>query len=212
MEEWLPSVSMRMPTYRRLLLLQQAVNDFLTQDYKGEKELVILNEEPETEIKCDHPEIKIYNCSEKPKDVRERYNMAMALCMNDIIFPCSDDDIHMPWEISTVVSLMQNEAAISIVPWWKIRHGSWRLMTKPTSYMIYMTREFWEEIGPTPSKLKPNLAEEFWRDQAIERKVYKIKEIPQEKIFFIWQKSKKVEFYGAAHDQKPQPKKFVLQT
>ena len=57
----LPKVSCLCPTYGRPQCLEEAIFSFLTQDYQGEKELVILNDLADQTLIFDHPDVKIIN-------------------------------------------------------------------------------------------------------------------------------------------------------
>ena len=48
-------------TYQRHHLLEEAIYSFLSQDYKEECEMVVLNDSPDVEYVFDHPNIKIIN-------------------------------------------------------------------------------------------------------------------------------------------------------
>jgi len=57
----LPKISCLCPTYGRPQCLEEAIFSFLTQDYQGEKELVILNDLADQTLIFDHPDVKIIN-------------------------------------------------------------------------------------------------------------------------------------------------------
>lgn len=83
-------------TYRRPELLEESVESFLRQTYKGKKELIILNDEPEQTLEIDHPEIKIYNYKERFSSIGEKRDEAINLSNNEYLFPWDDDDIMLP--------------------------------------------------------------------------------------------------------------------
>ena len=84
------------PTFRRPELLEEALQSFLMQDYAGEKELIILNDEKEQAIKFDHPQVKIVNFKERSPSLADKYNYAASLATGDMITPWDDDDIFLP--------------------------------------------------------------------------------------------------------------------
>jgi len=87
-------------TYNRAELLEEAIESFHRQDYKGEKELVILNDFPGQILEYDHPEVFVVNSSKRFRTVGEKRNACIAMCSGDVIFPWDDDDICLPWRIS----------------------------------------------------------------------------------------------------------------
>ena len=80
-----PSVSCFCATYGRTKLLMESVNCFLNQDYKGKKELIILNDFDQQELFFDHPEIKVIN-SKKIKKLSDKFNECISYCSGDYIF------------------------------------------------------------------------------------------------------------------------------
>lgn len=102
----LPKVSAYCPTYARPHLLEEAIESFLLQDYKGEKELVILNDYSGHTLHYDHPEVKIFNISNHIKPIGKKYNETIKLCSGEILFTWDDDDISLPHRISLSVETM----------------------------------------------------------------------------------------------------------
>ena len=54
MADWLPRVACICLTYGRTERLQEAIAFFLAQDYRGEKELIVVNDLAEQELILDH--------------------------------------------------------------------------------------------------------------------------------------------------------------
>lgn len=102
----LPKISAYCPTYARPYLLEESIQCFLNQDYKGEKELVILNDYAGHTLHFDHPEVKIYNIKEHIKPLGKKFNETIKLCTGDILFAWEDDDIFLPHRISMSVEKM----------------------------------------------------------------------------------------------------------
>ncbi|MCB0165886.1 MAG: glycosyltransferase family 2 protein [Anaerolineae bacterium] len=80
--------------------LEEAIYSFLQQDYQGQKELVILNDNADQLLEIDHPEIRIVNLSEQFFAPNQKRNAAIALCAHDLIFVWDDDGIYLPHCIS----------------------------------------------------------------------------------------------------------------
>lgn len=96
----LPPVSCVCLTYGRTHVLEEAIESFLRQDYKGKKELLVLNDYSEQTLHFEHPEVVIVNTCKRFKTVGEKRNASVALASHDIIFVWDDDDIFLPWRIS----------------------------------------------------------------------------------------------------------------
>lgn len=101
-------VSCYCPTYGRVHCLEESVECFLRQDYKGPKELVILNDYEEQEISFDHPEVKVYNVPYRIKPLGAKFNATIELCSGDVLFCWEDDDIYLPHRISYTLDHMSD--------------------------------------------------------------------------------------------------------
>jgi hypothetical protein len=87
-------------TYGRPHLLEEAVFSFLHQDYRGPKELIILNDLKEQSLSFEHAEVHIINIPRRFHSLGEKRNAAVALASHDILFPWDDDDISLPHRLS----------------------------------------------------------------------------------------------------------------
>jgi len=102
-----PPVSCMCLTYGRPpRLLEEAIESFLRQDYRGEKELIILNDLPHQELRFEHPEVQIINVGKRFRTVGEKRNACAALCSHDWLLPWDDDDIFLPRRISYSMEMM----------------------------------------------------------------------------------------------------------
>lgn len=91
-------------TYKRAptaqVLLEEAINSFLIQDYT-DKELLIINDaEQDLVLATPQPSITILNIKRRFRTLGEKYNAAIALAKGDYICPFEDDDISLPWRLS----------------------------------------------------------------------------------------------------------------
>lgn len=100
-------VSCLCPTFARAELLNEAIYSFLNQDFLGEKELIILNDYSEQNLRINHPEINIINLTGQLPSLGYKRNLLCQLANGDILFPWDDDDIHLPWRISTSLEYME---------------------------------------------------------------------------------------------------------
>jgi glycosyltransferase involved in cell wall biosynthesis len=88
-----PAISCICLTYGRVALLEEALYSFITQDYEGERELIIVNDYPKQNLKFDHPFVNRIN-REIPFDTwGEKINYAIGLSKHPIIAIWDDDDV-----------------------------------------------------------------------------------------------------------------------
>ena len=104
-----PPVSCMCLTYGRPHVLEEAIESFLKQDYKGEKELIILNDFDKQVLIYEHPEIKIININQRFHSVGEKRSATASLSSHDILFVWDDDDLFLPHRISFTINMMKNE-------------------------------------------------------------------------------------------------------
>lgn len=103
-------VSCICPTWNRPGWLEECIESFHRQDYRGEKELIVINDCPSQELVYNHPEVKIINRKEKYRSLGQKYNDAFFnMATGGIITPWEDDDIFLPWKISHCVNQMESK-------------------------------------------------------------------------------------------------------
>lgn len=95
-----PAVSCICPTYGRVALLEEAIYSFLQQNYRGRKELIVLNDYNQQQLIFEHPEVRVINLPRRVRTVGEKRNMAVALAAHDLLFLWDDDDICLPHRLS----------------------------------------------------------------------------------------------------------------
>ncbi len=182
----LPKVSCQCITYGRTNLLDEAVEAFLKQDYKGEKELVILNDYPELEIICNIPSIKIFNFPYRIGSIGEKRNVCVSLCSGEIIFPWDDDDISLPFRISYSLEKMKNKYYYKSDKLWYWKNGE--ISEEPRQAIAHAmgawSINLFKEVGGYPLI-------QSGQDQAIETLFKKteyreIEKIPLNKIYYIY--------------------------
>lgn len=102
-----PPISCMCLTYGRPRVLEEAIESFLRQDYKGEKELVVLNDFADQTLVFDHPQVHIINIQRRFKTVGEKRNAVAALCSYDWLAVWDDDDIFLPHRLSYSMNMME---------------------------------------------------------------------------------------------------------
>lgn len=103
-----PSVSCFCSVYGKVHCLHELVYSFLNQDYKGQKELVILNDLDAQTIIFDHPEVRVINVKEHISPLGQKFNTNVQHCQYDIISVMEVDDIYLPHHLSYAIDHMKD--------------------------------------------------------------------------------------------------------
>jgi len=168
-------------------LIGEAVESFLRQDYRGEKELIIVNDHPEIPLSLpDHPEITLVNRQERFASVGVKRNWATWLSKGTVIFPWDDDDISLPWRISYSLEAMTNCRYFkpSNLWWWQHASKSLRLCQGVMAHaMCAYHRDVFEQIGGYPDF---NSGEDQEFENRMNRRDRLVKELSHEDIFYIY--------------------------
>ena len=105
-------VSCICPTYNRFpidaWMLDECVYWFTKQTYTGERELIILNDNPLQKLTCATPGVMVYNESLRYPSLGAKYNRLLELAKGDIILPWEDDDISLPHRIEQSVAVLDS--------------------------------------------------------------------------------------------------------
>jgi glycosyltransferase involved in cell wall biosynthesis len=114
-------VSCICPTYNRppnyQWLVEEAIESFLRQDYPN-KELIVLNDCPGQELICDAPDVFVINLPRRFRSYGEKLNAGIALAQGSIIAPWNDDDIMLPWRLSTSLSRLAGSGYYNPQVYW----------------------------------------------------------------------------------------------
>ncbi|QDT14241.1 glycosyltransferase family 2 protein [Alienimonas californiensis] len=94
-----PKISCMMPTYGRPAYVHEAVWTFLRQDDPN-KELIVLNDCPGQIYEFNHPEVRVFNESERFGTLGEKRNRCIELAEGDLVAVWDDDDVSLPWRLS----------------------------------------------------------------------------------------------------------------
>lgn len=145
-----PPISCMCLTFARpKIVLEEAIYSFLQQDYKGPKELIVLNDFEQQTIKFDHPEVKIINIPKRFKTVGEKRNACAALSTYNMLAVWDDDDIYLPHRLSFSVQ-MYDEKKRYFKPSkaWMMSDG---ILTGPKSNLYHSSgiwhRSLFDEVG-----------------------------------------------------------------
>ena len=100
------------PTYGRLPFLGRALASFLSQNY-DDKELVIVNDDKNIELVCEHRSVTVINISKKIL-IGQKKNLATQLGHHHLYLPHDDDDVFLPDRISNCVKIHQDNPEINL--------------------------------------------------------------------------------------------------
>lgn len=103
-----PFVSFLCPTFGRpplrTDLLADCIAAYLAQDYPAEsRELLILNDAASQTLIVNAPGVRVVNLPMRVPTLGDKRNLLIDLARGDILLPCDDDDISLPWRASQAV-------------------------------------------------------------------------------------------------------------
>lgn len=168
-----------MPTYGRLPFLGRAVASFLSQTH-DDKELVIINDDPNVTINCSEKNVYCINLNKKML-VGEKRNMGVSLGDYDLYMPFDDDDIFMPNRMSNHikrhvdnpdVDLYRNKLAYTI-------YGDQFHDSPGTINGISFTKRGW--LKCSGYTLKSNFGEDKHFEDSFENKL--VIDVPEERDY-----------------------------
>jgi len=133
-------------TYKREKYLPRIVEQFLAQDYVGEKEFVILNDDPNVNYVCDHPEINIHNWDHRFRNIRTKINTAINLCDGDAYTAVGDDDLYKPWATRMMVEALGDDRFLAINGFWK-QMESMLWIQAPIDGLYLCRMDLFKEMG-----------------------------------------------------------------
>ena len=112
-------VSWACKTYGREKHVPEIIRMFLEQDYKGKKEFVLLNDDPDVKYVFDHPEVRIYNWNYRFSNMRVKNNMCVRLCNGEVYMPIADDDLFKPHATTTFMDAIGDCPFVAARGFWK---------------------------------------------------------------------------------------------
>lgn len=136
-----------MPTYGRIPFLNRALASFLSQTY-DDKELVIVNDDKNIEIKCEYPNVTCINLSKKIL-IGQKKNLATNLGYHNLYIPFDDDDIMLPNRIQNCVNMHTNNTNIGLyrnILCYTI-YGDEFFISHSAQNAISYTKKIWFESG-----------------------------------------------------------------
>jgi len=201
-------------TYGRENGVPEIIRYFLAQNYKDEKEFVILNDDPDVHYVFDHPEVKIYNWDHRFKNVRTKFNKSMELCSGDLVVPVGDDDWYTPTATKKMVKGIGNNKFLAVNGFWKVnKNGSICWIQQAIAGLFICRKDFFFEIGgytewsdkPVRSQVTrqmTDVAHIDLFDRVKEAGHYKELKLDQQSAFFTWDKRGSQDNWGDTDKEK----------
>jgi glycosyltransferase involved in cell wall biosynthesis len=138
-------------TYGRPALLEEAVESFLRQRWRGPKELVVVNDHPEQELLCDHPEVRVFNFGWRLPCLGAKRNLSAALARYDHLLLWDDDDIHLPWRVAETMKVLPAQGYFKCPEVWRMRGAELEGRVWEGELLYHgacaYTRRFFEQSG-----------------------------------------------------------------
>lgn len=101
-------------TYRRSNILEEAIFSYLSQDYTGESEMIIVNDHTEVKYIFNHPKVRIINCDSRFPSIGKKLQYAFSQAKGDYLYRLDDDDLMTPWALSLVSEYIKENPNLDI--------------------------------------------------------------------------------------------------
>lgn len=144
-----PAVSCCMPTYGRPVeILNESVKSFLDQDYPGEKELIIYNDNGLVEFACGHRQVRVVNSANREPTLGDKYNKTIAQANHGIVLIWDDDDICLPGRISYSIRHMIDQVFLASRNFILYGHtGQLDVLDRPFPATLCINKELFFRLG-----------------------------------------------------------------
>lgn len=166
----LPKVSCVCPTFCRAYLLEEAIESFLRQDYKGEKELIVCNDFVQQELIYNHPLVKVINLPQRAFNLGEKRNIAYSYATGDLLLTWGDDDVHLPGRVSRMVNAVQTLGKEFVFegPYYILYNNKLSWDKGKTSGAHIVSKRLFDDVGGIPLK---NSGEDQAFNELVKRKI-----------------------------------------
>jgi hypothetical protein len=144
-------ISCKCITYGRVDTLEESLYSFLIQEYKGNSELIIVNDYPLQTLHFDHPRVKIYNMDYTFDTIGSKENFAVSKCSYDIIAVWDDDDIAMPNHLDNINKFFVDDS--DLLHWQRgvlFNNGEISSISSLGNSGIVFSKKIWSKLGGYP--------------------------------------------------------------
>lgn len=130
----------------RLARLREALACWESQDFNGERELIILNCQPRQRLHCDMAGMRILTVP-RPMMPPQACNFCIEQARGDIIVKWQEDDIALPNHLKNIADYIAGNSWIYFESEFLMERGEIKKVVQsgPTSFVF--TREAWQKIG-----------------------------------------------------------------
>lgn len=116
-----PSVSVLIPTFTRTRTLVEAMQSVLQQDYLGDIEILVINDQPRQCLAYDKTTapnitVRIINCWDVFPSLGVKRHAMLGEARNDWVTFLDDDDLWMPWHLQKLHVLKSQPDVTAIFP------------------------------------------------------------------------------------------------
>ncbi len=109
-----PSVSILIPTYARTKILRESLFSAVTQDYRGEFEIVLLNDNHRQTLEVRDPRVRVINTHTLYASLGQKRQAMLGMAKNEWVAFLDDDDLWMPWHLNKVLAGVDKMAVFPI--------------------------------------------------------------------------------------------------
>lgn len=138
-------------TYGRPELLEEAIESFKRQQWKGPKELIVVNDHPDQEMLYPDNEIVIINLKRRLRTLGEKRNLSVALAKYDYLLIWDDDDIHLPWRIEEAMRTLPKDQFFKCPQIWLAISGELEDEPRRSDFVYHgaaaYSRYIFEQVG-----------------------------------------------------------------
>lgn len=207
-----PKVSCICVTFGRTEVLDECVHSFLIQDYPGEKEMIILNDYGNLELKGDFPNVKIINEKTRYPSLGEKRNACIEYCSGELISIWDDDDVFLPNRLTTSVK------RIGIKPYIVLNKHVYysdeiRIIPYGVNAQAMFYKSLWKEVGGYPPIT--NGEDIKFENEIRGRGMFNLVDIPYEELEYIYRWRMTSSYHTSSFNDEDShlgPKEHVLRT
>lgn len=188
----LPYISAICVTYGRVSRLREALACFAQQDYAGQRELIIINSFPQQQLSTAVPNVRMFNCEQRPMSLSACRNLAIANAKGEVIVVWDDDDLYLPHYLTVIGEAYAESEAdwVRLNPVWYSEQ--WKIK-KPFSTWINSVsfrKTAWEKVGRYPRDLSVGEDQAMWSRLSKECKGVTVELKPEEiPVIYSWANS-----------------------
>lgn len=173
-----PPISCICTTFCRTPCLEEAVEYFLRQDYTGPLELIIINDQPLQRIFCNDKRIskrrhiKIINKDKRFDNLGSKRDYGIEQSSYKWIMTWGDDDIHLPWEVSSSMKwVLEHSLDMGVIGHYYFADGlNIKFNKQSPGAPFLMKKAVYDAVGGLE---KMNVGEDWNLRRAVEKSEYK---------------------------------------